>query len=532
MVKLRNLTGRAVLASAIAVSSLGCETEYECPGWDYGELTAETKADLERRVADLVERKALIIGGDSVCGQNEDGTPAVCEHFCGTPKEYLSHFTNFYLADYAARGLDVSSLGDVGLIVFPKQDIGDYCSSNADGCYTSGEPIKARDNNLMIRFATIFNHEFGHYLADGAGLEFPSTANQIYSAAKTYQFSKPIGSLFVNNVFYWDVAGESGLESLPPEKYKYVAGQLYSLINLIAYKGDLTAASYHLLHKRTPLVQEELRQWLLKNPVDNGSQALFKLWMQILNDEEITGNFLGGNYLTEEERKEYSNYLKVKAYQKYSYCFPDQETMTQELKTLLEQYVKDGIFVNPYFRAEAIAQLTRHKYQELKDSYSEDKKPTAETFDIAKKMIELNADYPCDETKSAIPAYECSVTARAIRPEQVLAYTNLSRAAYHLNEEEMLYTAAKYAFDFVNRFYQDVPLSQAEQIETNNCVPFVTGYPGGGLKDLNPGLSRELLSLALSVQCLDDENATCASYQNCVKMQDEAKAVLQDLDPA
>lgn len=528
MVKLRNLTNSIGLASAIAVSSLGCETE-ECPGWDYGALTAEKKVDLEQRVADLVERKALIIGGDSDCGPHEDGTPAVCEHFCGTPKEYASHFTNFYLADFAARGMDVNSLGDADLIVFPMQDTGDYCSSNADGCYSSGEPIKIKDNRLMIRFATTFNHEFGHYLADGTGLEFDSKSNEMYSAIRAYSFSKPIGSLFLDNVFNW--IGREQLENLRSQDYKYAGGALYALINLIAHKGDSAAAFYHQTHKRTPLIQEELRQWLQKNPVDNGNQALFKLWMQILDDEEITKNFLGGNYLTEEERKEYSNYLKVKAYQLYSRSFPDKEAKTQELKTFLEQSINERIFVNPYFRAEAIAEWTNHKHRELLDSYTDDKKPTAETFDIAKKMIELNADYPCDETKSSLPAYECSLNARAIRSSHVSAYLRLARAANYLQEEGMYDTAASFALDFANRFYQKVPLNEAKQKETNNCVPYVTLYPAaGGWKELDPNLIAELLTAAVSVKCLEDKDAACATYDSCVKMQNQASEILQDLN--
>lgn len=528
MVKLRNLINSIGLASAIAVSSLGCETE-ECPGWDYGALTAEKKADLEQRVADLVEQKALIIGGDSDCEPHEDGTPAVCEHFCGTPKEYLSHFTNFYLADFAARGMDVNSLSDIDIIVFPRQDVEDYCSCDiSDGCYTSGEPIKIKDNNLMDRFATIFNHEFGHYLADGTGLEFNSVANTIYSAVKTYHFSRPIGSLFIDNVFNW--TSNDQLENLPPRDYKYVSGSLYALINLIAHKGDSTAAFYHQTHKRTPLIQEDVRQWLLNNPVDNGNQALFKLWMQILDDEEITKNFGGKNNLTEKERKEYSSFLKIKAYNIYSQSFPDVETKTQELKALLEQYINDDIFVNPYFRAEAVAQWSTLKHQELLDTYTDDEKPTAETFDIAKKIIQVNADYPCDETKSSLPAYECPLNTRSVRSNHVSAYTRLARAANYLQEEGMYYTAANFALDFVNRFYQKVPLNKAEQKETNNCVPVVTMYPAaGGWKELDPNLIAELLTAAVSVKCLDDEDVACTSYDYCVKLQENAVKMLQKL---
>ena len=508
----------AAIALAGFTAFAGCG---EGDKWDYPSLTPEIKYSLEKRVGELVDSDAVIVGDMDQCP-----TDKACDLFENTTKEFLFYSIQMRIDDATKKGYSMESLQDISVEIFSKDEISTICSGNI-GCYNEGT-IYLDNTNNFLDFVRLFSHEFGHHQFSPGAEEFAPQANMVYAPFKEYQFSKPTGSfLTLSSMYYMPYLQ---LDELSSKDRMYADGHLFSLLNLDWADGDIEQAFDRLTHRRIQLNEQDLMDAAKKYPGLNIDELSIAFWGDLLKDPGLVTEFGTGFYpMGADAAEEYLDYLQLEIFRRK---FPEEvwaESPNEAQDTyrdMLWDFINKHADKNPFFAGDTAALLTSNLFKYLSRTKSQ---PTIldERFSLAKEIIDLNKEYPCDTADFEFPAYECPKQLRPIRSEHVYAYKALSLAAYDLNDLDKSIIAARYAHDFIVKFYQG-KLAGVEQKETNNYVPFITYYPALSLVDNRTDMdfAKELLNMALEVECLKAKDTPGSSYDKCIIVQSFSQSLL------
>lgn len=503
---------KAILAMAAYMGLIGCYSGIPAKG-NYPTLTPELKQNLEERTLDLTG-KVCIVGNSEDDANSKRGCQPVA--FDGTPKEFLNYFVDFTQEDYAAKGIAMPGLDGVEVLLMPLEDIHDKCGDGAEACNRRRNYLLIPDCFNLYSFFNSFTHEFGHSLFNG-NLEYPSVANSMYSAIKSYEFSRPIGSILVESAF--DFVHDD-LKTANAYDAKYLKAPLFSLLSLIDFNGDIEQAEDLIMHSSVLELEAKFGKLL---PTLSGAQLPdrhFDAWEKLLALPGLKDQLTGGSaYLTQVEAEELIEYLRIinsKWYQVNMLSPGSNQERLPEIvhlqRSLIEEYLENESFNNPYFHAKVVKTLTMHLEDDMYIEMEKNGAYTRKSYDIAKNIVDINGHYPCRQGNR----FECPDFVRDYDKLHLDAYLTMARfiewrSPTYSQKIEMV----NYVKDFIGRFYPgtDFDKGDFEAIRVprstmpNNYLPILS-YTAGRIAyiDMNDAnLAIKFYEAGLMPECVPNE---------------------------
>lgn len=346
----------------------------------------------------------------------------------------------------------------------------DYCDTNnpwvSPACSKSFNSTLyfKRDNFKQLYFLRTFHHEIGHQMrADG--YEFSSEANKAYFLLNIYGFNKIIGSAFADLAFSPPSAIENSDGTYtycqPVNEYMagdfrkyYGYGDLGFLIMANSLDGNLEKAVDKIM--RAPRLYLE---HLLDNAAaayGNMCEAMVGEYGKLLQNQNFQAKLK--ERMSNEEMLEYIAYLRLAANDSIGYPLSEEGLAPfAEWKARTISEGEDFISRfgnNPYFRQMAM-NMVSEAYIGLAgemiasgESYSGGK--MWEVHRIAKKVIDMNKDYPC-----AFDIYECPGLLSEPRKHHALAYLYATYFSTEMINAGLETHASLIAIpeDYASRFY-------------------------------------------------------------------------------
>lgn len=437
MVKLRSL-----LAASLSLG-LSCGVPGVPIDGDYPELTPKILNSLEQKVLEGVETDARVVQNTNNYPSDE---PVIS--FSDAPREYINYFVDFTNEDYASQDISMKGLEGLEIAILPKNEVAGICGDLSLACNT-GSTIVMPDNLNIINFFTIFNHEFGHHLYGGSA-EYPAIANETYGPIKSYQFSRPIGSLMLDKGLFFP-SMYSADDSSPFLK-PYRKGAVFSALNLLEHYGDIEAAMEDVVYSKLLEIEIRLEKKLEEYPSWNYDDVYFELWKDVLDDTafnfELTGNT---GHLRGKESHELISYLRVLDHENYLLFYNSDDVLQQEYRNLLEKFEEAHSFNNPYFRAHVVSPLTALLYHELGLHLLNSGIVSTEVSDYSKKIIEINRGYPC----YVADPYECPLFMREPNSNHLDAYYFFVQGAFAAQDTNRKNESQGYVKDFIKQFFPE-----------------------------------------------------------------------------
>ncbi|MFH0751991.1 MAG: hypothetical protein V1914_00135 [archaeon] len=491
---------------------------------DYPKLTPEIKMRLETEILGLIENNSRVVEDKELYG-SEDSQEFVS--FEGAPKEFLNYFIDFTQEAYQEKGIEMPDLQGITLSLGSTDEVHEICGEGAIGCHGSNH-ITISDEFPFEEFFRIFAHEFGHQIYSG-NMEYPSEANESYSAIKLYEFSKRIGSLMVSNSFVW--GSRSPFEDQTPFNRRYSKGRLFGIVNLNDNLGDVEEAMDYVAHTRLLAIEARLEDKVSEYKTDDPLDMCFEEWDKLLDSFYFLSNLRDGG-LTFPEDSEFAGYMKLLNYNNFKDGFSG-NNLVEGYYGLLRQIEISSYSVNPYFKGKVVDWLTEKNYGAIDALTVEGDLVSDEIYGLARSIIDTNKDYPC----TVKDPYECPVAIRGIRSPHVFAYYVSNYAAYNGDDDSRKLESLDDAVDFIERFYPDASfftgdftaLESSIQTQTNNYVPPIATNAGIYALGYNPDLAFRLFSAAVAVDCLGHPRVYAVD-KSCWEMKELAQSYLDKIN--
>lgn len=322
-----------------------------------------------------------------------------------------------------------------------------------------------KDNVLPANFVMSFTHEAGHHFRSSA-YEFPSKAHETYFALKAYGFNRRIGSLFANYsaVVPYPLESDPIKRCLPIDDYfpgdfhKYYAlGDLGFLVQANLENGNLEKAFNNILTR--PIL------YLERTTVDAARQYsdVCQAGLGELNKLLEKPGFMQGilRYMSRNEADEFVDYLRINATNIYysmieSENLPVNSAEKNDFIANLENFL-DANPSNPYFKGQ-VTSILSFEYAVKANAMLIDlgqmrnMEGKIGVHNLAKRIIELNRDYPCE-----YGFYDCMGEASEIRASHVLGYLFATINAEDFIPAGIETNASMIALseEYVSKFYPD-----------------------------------------------------------------------------
>jgi uncharacterized protein YozE (UPF0346 family) len=465
------------------------------------EVNGVISAEEEQEIVDLIneEKLELIISKDdeSNCKGKDiyEVKPQGVMEFKGPVQQLVNDVEKMFVKEFSDKGFDKRTIDDKLHIYMPK-DMEEYTKKFKEVTLSNSPSYSAAfyaGNNTMYIpktyelpfFYSIFFHEFGHHLRHGAW-EYSAMANEVYASLKLYNLNKKLGSVVVDQALRYFPPGKAGEFEFGFEDY-YALGcfSLIAMSNL--HDGSLEEGWNYTMH--TPQLHLEQKVWEIANQYEDLRTAYLNEFEKLLETDGFRNSF---DKLNDEEFNEFSDYLRLNV--NYLTTIADFDERWEkrdramelvrsnfsgeEMNSLIDKIfnesqpeVNDDLrdklvnlgerFLtehnnNPYFNTQAKLFLSYHYSSEIKlvniqkMLEGQAMEETEEIYRLAKRVIDLNEEYPCK-----YELLKCPRELTKPRPEQVAAYNYiLGDYKRHINKhdaDELL----GLGIDFVNKFYPD-----------------------------------------------------------------------------
>ncbi len=516
----------AVAAALSASAACGSELPSIDVKGNYPGLTAERLSELENKLLQNVENndRVMLNKKHYYPDMGKDNRGAV--FFDDGPKEFLNYFIDFTRKDYESKGMSISSIGDLKLALVPRESIIEECGEDSAACYSSGTIIMP-DSLEFISFLSIFNHEFGHHLY-GDNAEYPSMSNQMYAPIKTYEFSKPIGSLFLGNSALYP--GSENFRERNPKKVMYEKGALFAALNLLDHDGNIEAAMDQVTHTKAMTINTRIQNLMDEYGGANPNAIYFDLWKRILDsygwEYELSSET---GHLSHLDNLEVTSYMEL--YNLHSYKIINalsEQGITPEVEAIQDEYMQElsnfydmGIG-NPYFRSHIALQLSLSLFDELSKKQIEHA-PYSELYALMTEIIRVNEGYPC----YIKDPYKCHSQMRDAKEYLTSSYSYVVNSLFtdfYIHDE---FLGQQYTKEYIEKFFNGAdlakevytPISDAHGSYASNYLPLMALWSGVFWEDDagNPAYAKKFYKSAIAVNCESDMDkfATAPSYDNC-----------------
>ncbi len=342
---------------------------------------------------------------------------------------------------------------------------------------------------LLDSFYTTMHHEIGHSLRI-SDEEFPAMANENYARLKTYALNQTLGSRLLLRSIDWmprkaTEDWEDGYE------HNYDMATLAFLYQANKENGSLEEAVHHMLNVPEAPFAKEVRKELEK--YDDMRNAQMDLFERLLEKPGFRESY---DDISDEKFDEMKNFLKTynavlpALFDKHDRFYAEiNDELTDELSQKLDnpELVKKAIesseaFLktneDPFFKVAIVqpyTELLALKKDKILTSLYEHATTEnhKQAYDISKKIIEINKDYPCEYDFKTCPRSVSEVRARHVQ-----AYYHLLNYTFWLHDAGVIDIDDSIAAgeEFVDKFYTDGNFGFFEQTDRDGFLTPVATY--------------------------------------------------------
>jgi len=472
---LKKWAARLGLVVTAAVSGAGCQYIEPMGQAVHAEADGVLTQTEENDILDLLEATDR---GERKLIEYVDEDSYITD-FTGGPLQNLVNEADEYISqEMEKNGFPRKRFGNgLNMFLAPSRQ---YLIENENMAEYAGAFYRSSNNTIYIplktgpigfevdlgygNFVPYFHHELGHHLREGA-YEMASMGNEIYSNLKMYDFNKKLGSPLVS----------IGLFLLPEEEWKdiyanalsiYTIGSLDFLVqvnwkrdsngNIVEADGNLEAAMNRILTDPQLHLEKKVKE--VSSRYSNFREAQTAELNNMVSKQGFRESFRN---LDDREFEEFAAMLKLGNYATIYFMSRFEEAgVNVEARDAFLQLSEEFLGKygqNPYFKARVVRNLTGYHtyylegYIQAFAGTNDDAYVWAE-YELAKKIIAYNKDYPCEYS-----FYECPIMVSGPSLGHTTAYYAALIHSYRLlhnnwaSKDELIALGEEY----VNKFYPD-----------------------------------------------------------------------------